>query len=92
MLFTVSTNDTYAVGRVLCAVCTLCSVFRLFTAVIEFTVFCSYNIYTMVGRAMYSRVNIVWGLGGLCHVGWRVGCWSSGGLFRIVGDMRHSSS
>ena len=39
VLFTVSTDDTCAVGRVLCAVCTLFSVFTLFTVVIEFTVF-----------------------------------------------------
>ena len=39
VLFTVSTDDTCAVGRVLCSVCTLCSEFTLFAVVIEFTVF-----------------------------------------------------
>ena len=39
VLFTVSTDDTCAVGSVLGAVWTVCSVFTLFTVVIECIVF-----------------------------------------------------
>ena len=34
----------------------------------------SYSIYKMVTRAIYNWVDNVWGLGGVCQVGWRVGC------------------
>ena len=53
---------------------------------------CSYSIYNRVGRAMYSWVDIVWVLGEVYQVGWRVGCWCPRGLLRAVGDMRHSLS
>ena len=64
VLFTVSTDDTCAVARVLG---------------------CSYSIYKMVDRAIYNWMDIVWGLGRVCQVGWRVGCWCPRGLFRTVG-------
>ena len=86
VLFTFSTDDTCAVGMVLCAVCTLCSVFTLFT------VFAVMILRGVVCRAMYSCVNIGCELGGVYHVGWRVGRLCPRGMFRTIGDMRHRSS
>ena len=75
----------------------MCSVYIMFSIYIIYSVYkiysiCSYNIYAIVGRAMYSCVGIVRELGGVCHVGWRVGCWCPRGLFRTVGVMRRRSS
>ena len=91
VLFTVFTDVTCVVGRVLGAVWTICSVFTLCTAVIECIVFAN-SIHKMMARAIYNWVDIVWGLGGVCQVGWRVGCWCPRGRLCAVGDMRHSSS
>ena len=84
-------------GYMCCWEGAMCCVYIMFSIYIIYSGYriysvCSYNIYTMVGRAMYSCVSIVWELGGVCHVGWQVGCWCPRGLFCTVGDMRHSSS
>ena len=74
-----------------CRVVDMFSIYIIYSGYRNYSI-CSYNIYNMLGRAMYNWVDIVWGLGGVCQVGWRVGCWCPRGLLRAVGDMRHSSS
>ena len=77
VLFSVSTDDTCVVGRVLCAVCTLCSVFTLFSAVIEFTVF-AVIIFTLWWVGLCTVVLTLFG-GWVGFVMW-VGGWGVGAL------------
>ena len=77
VLFTVSTNDTCAVGRMLCAVSTLCSICILFTAGIEFTVF-AVIVFTRWWIGLFTTGWTLFG-GWVGFVNWDAG-WGVGAL------------